>query len=139
VFATWSLAKLREHLLDRGTVAAISRETLRRILRAGGVLWQTTTTWKASTDPDFLTKMQRILDLYDHPPDDGRVICVDEFGPLNLMPRKGKAWRLQTKPLRLRATYNRYDGVMYMLAALDLSTGKIVYRIRSRKRHREFL
>ncbi|WP_414941744.1 hypothetical protein [Amycolatopsis sp. cmx-11-51] len=48
---------------------------------------QTTSTWKASTDPDFLAKMHRILDLYDHPPDDGRVICVDEFGPLNLMPR----------------------------------------------------
>jgi transposase len=35
-FATWSLSKLRDHLLARGTVAAISRETLRRILRAGG-------------------------------------------------------------------------------------------------------
>lgn len=36
--------------------------------------------------------MHRILELYDHPPDDGRVICVDEFGLLNLMPRKGKVW-----------------------------------------------
>lgn len=47
-------------LLDRGTVAAISRETLRRILRAAGITWQTTTTWKASPDPDFIAKMQRI-------------------------------------------------------------------------------
>jgi transposase len=138
-FSTWSLTKLRDHLLARGTVAAISRETLRRILRAGGVTWQTTTTWKASTDPDFIAKMHRILDLYDHPPDDGRVVCVDEFGPLNLQPRKGKAWRPVTKPLRQRATYNRQHGVMHMLAALDLATGKIYYRIRDRKRHREFL
>ena len=56
-FATWSLTKLREHLLGRGTVAAISRETLRRILRAGGVSWQTSTTWKASTDPDLLMQV----------------------------------------------------------------------------------
>jgi transposase len=62
-FATWSLTKLREHLIARGTVTAISRETLRRILRAGGVSWQTTTTWKASTDPDFIIKMHRVLDL----------------------------------------------------------------------------
>jgi hypothetical protein len=34
----------------------------------------------ASTDPEFITKMHRILDLYDHPPVDGRVICLDEFG-----------------------------------------------------------
>ena len=27
---------------------------------------------------------------------------------------------------------------MHMLAALDLATGKIYYRIRTRKRHREF-
>lgn len=39
----------------------MSKETLRRILRAGGVTWQTTTTWKASTDPDFIAKMHRIM------------------------------------------------------------------------------
>ncbi|SES36040.1 DDE superfamily endonuclease [Lentzea xinjiangensis] len=83
--------------------------------------------------------MQRILDLYDHPPADGRAICVDEFGPLNLLPRKGMARRPQTKPKRLRATYHRYDGVMQMLAALDLVTGKLFYRIRPRKRAIEFL
>jgi DDE superfamily endonuclease len=103
------------------------------------VSWQTSTTWKASTDPDFIAKMHRILGLYDHPPTDGRVTCVDEFGPLNLQPCKGKAWRLVGKPLRQRATYNRHHGVMHMLAALDLATGKIFYRIRDRKRHREFL
>jgi len=138
-FCTWSLSKLRAHLLDRGTVAAISRETLRRILRDGGVSWQTTTTWKSSTDPDFIAKMHRILDLYDNPPEHGRVICIDEFGPLNLMPRKGKAWRPKRSPRRQRATYTRNDGVMHMLAALDLRTGRIHYRIRPRKRHREFL
>ncbi|EHN72034.1 transposase [Streptomyces coelicoflavus ZG0656] len=67
------------------------------------------------------------------------MICVDEFGPLNLMPRKGKAWRPAGRPRRLRATYNRYGGVMHMLAALDLATGQISYRIRKRKRWREFL
>jgi transposase len=138
-FSTWSLTKLREHLLAEGIVAELSRETLRRILRAGGVSWQTTTTWKASTDPDFIPKMRRVLDLYDHPPTDGRVVCVDEFGPLNLLPRKGKAWRPRRMPRRLRATYNRHDGVMHMLAALDLATGKLFYRIRARKRWIEFL
>lgn len=138
-FSTWSLSKLREHLLDRGTVAAISRETLRRILHPGGVSRQGTATWKASTDPDFMVRMHRVLDLYDHPPDDGRVICVDEFGPLNLMPRKGKVWRPVGSPRRSRATYNRRHGVMPMLAALDLTIGKVHYRIRRRKRHVEFL
>ena len=38
----------------------------------------------------------------DQPATDGRVVCVDEFGPLNLLPRKGKAWRPARKPRRLR-------------------------------------
>lgn len=38
-----------------------------------------------------------------------------------------------------RATYNRYDGVMHMLAVLDLAAGKMYYRIRPRKRWCEFL
>ncbi|MEV0237482.1 transposase domain-containing protein [Nonomuraea sp. NPDC050786] len=41
VFSTWSLAELRDHLLDRGTVAAVSREMLHRILRDTGIFWQT--------------------------------------------------------------------------------------------------
>lgn len=64
---------------------------------------------------------------------------MDDFGPLDLMPRIGKGWRPLRSPRRLRATYNRYAEVMHMLAALDLTTGKMYYRIRPRKRWREFL
>ena len=102
-FSTWSLTKLRDHLLAEGIVVAISRETLRRILHTGGVSWQTTTTWKASTDPDFIPKMRRVLDLYDSPPEDGRVVCVDEFGPLNLQPARARPG----ERARSRAGYGR--------------------------------
>ena len=89
--------------------------------------------------PDFIAEMRRILDLYDHPPADGRVVCVDEFGLLNLLARKGKAWRPMRRPRRLRAIYTRPAGVMHMLAALDLATGRLFYQIRDRKRWIEFL
>ena len=49
-------------------------------------------TWKTSDDPDFEAKKNRVLELYAIA--DGKrkpkrrdptvVICVDEFGPLNL-------------------------------------------------------
>jgi transposase len=76
-FSGWSLSKLAEHLVATGVVASISRESIRQILRASGISWQATKTWKASPDPDFIAKMRRVLDLYDHPPDGGRVICAD--------------------------------------------------------------
>ncbi len=138
-FSAWSLSKLAEHVVAAGMVASISRESIRQILRAAGISWQAVKTWKASADPDFTARLRRVLDLYDHPPAEGRVICADEFGPLNLQPRPGRAWRPAGHPARLRATYHRTGGVRHMLAALDLATGKITYRIRGRKRHQEFL
>jgi hypothetical protein len=137
-FSTWSLTKLADYLAA-ARIAVISRESIRQILHDAGVRWLATKTWKASTDPNFIEKMHRVLDLYDHPPADGRVICVDEFGPLNLQPRPGRAWRPAAHPARLRATYRRTGGVRHMLAALDLATGQMTYRIRDRKRWREFL
>ena len=67
------------------------------------------------------------------------MICVDEFGPLNLQPRPGRGWFPTRRPARLRATYNRYGGVRHMLAALDLASGQLFYRFRDRKRWQEFL
>jgi hypothetical protein len=58
---------------------------------------------------------------------------------LNLQPRPGRAWCLSGHPARRRATYRRTSGVRHMIAALDLATGQLTYRIRSRKRWREFL
>jgi hypothetical protein len=136
-FSGWSLSKLRDYLIEVGRVESISIETVRRILRERGVTWQTSKTWKASNDPDFTSKVRRVLDLYDHPPAGGRVIWVDEFGPLNLQPRPGMAWKPQGKPVRLRATYHRDGGIRHMIASLDLATGKLRYRIRDRKRSGE--
>ncbi|WP_351236442.1 helix-turn-helix domain-containing protein [Streptomyces sp. NPDC002133] len=64
-FSTWSLSKLAEHLIQQKVTPAIGRETLRRIMRAGKTSWKTTTTWKASTEPEFIAKMHRVLALYD--------------------------------------------------------------------------
>jgi transposase len=138
-FSAWSLTKLAGYVGDTGVVAAISKESVRQILRSGGISWQAAKTWKASPDPDFLAKMHRVLDLYDHPPAGGRVICADEFGPLNLQPRPGRGWRPAGHPVRLRATYRRTGRVRHMIAVLDLATGQIFYRIRARKRRQEYL
>ena len=117
----------------------ISTETVRKILRKAGIRWQATKTWKASKDPDFAAKMARILALYDRPPAGGRVLCLDEFGPLNLQHRPGRGWFPRRRPVRRRATYTRTAGVRQMFAALDLASGQLFYRFQDRKRWREFL
>lgn len=138
-FTCWILAKLVDYLTEHKIVASVSRETLRQILGDAGIRWRRTKTWKASTDPEFRQKKDRILDLYDHPPADGRVICADEFGPLNLQPRPGGGWFPINQPARLPATFTRTAGVRHMYGALDLATGHMFYRFRDRKRWQEFL
>lgn len=70
------------------------------------------------------------------------VICVDEFGPLNLQPHPRRQWALAGgggPTPRRRATYRRPHGVRYLFAADDLSRDKLYGHIRRRKRRGEFL
>ena len=62
--------------------------------------FQAVKTWKTSTDPDDEAKKNRVLELYaiadgKREPGSGDpsvVICMDEFGPLNLQPHPGRHW-----------------------------------------------
>jgi transposase len=136
-FTSWSLTKLRDHLVRERVVPTISRSQLWRILRDAGIRFLHHKTWKASPDPDFEAKKNRVLDLYAHPPKGSRVLCLDEFGPLNLQPRLGRGWHRSKHPARFRATYKRTAGVRHMLAAYDPATGRMYGHIRPRKTWRE--
>jgi transposase len=135
----WSLPKLRDYLKEQGVVESISIERLRTLLRERGVRWRRTKTWKESEDPDFDRKYRAIHRLYRHPPDDGRVICVDEFGPLNLQPRHGICQARHGKVTRHRATYNRRLGVRHFLAYYDLKTDRLYGYVTKRKETADFL
>jgi transposase len=155
-FSTWSLTKLAEFLVAEGVVDDISHEGLRLILREEGVSFQVIKTWKQSNDPHFEAKKNRVLELYEIA--DGKakpkrgdptvVICMDEFGPLNLLPRPGKQWapmiveggsREEPRRRRRRATYTRTKGVRRLMAAYDLNQDKIYGHIKVKKDRTTFL
>ena len=147
-FATWSLAKLADYLVDEGVVDDISHEGLRLLLREEGVSFQAVRSWKRSNDPAFEAKKNRILELYaiadglsePGPGDPSVVICFDEFGPLNLQPQpNGKAWAPRKKPRRIRATYTRPHGVRHLLAALDVGEDVLSSEVTQRKTRVEFI
>ena len=156
-FSTWSLTKLAEFLVAEGVVEDISHEGLRVLLREEGVSFQVIKTWKQSTDPDFEAKKNRVLELYDIAEgktqpgvgDPTVVVCMDEFGPLNLLPRRGRQWAPaaakaqggddQPRRRRRRATFSRPHGVRHLLAALDLATDTLYGHVKANKNRTTFL
>jgi transposase len=130
----WSLTKLRDYLVEQQIVTSISPQWLGVLLHRAKIRWRHTKTWKESTDPDFRTRYKRIRRLYQRRPANGRRICVDEFGPLNLLPRHGRCFAgLGKRVERHRATYHRQGGVRHFLAAYDLETDRLFGIFRKRK------
>ena len=155
-FSTWSLSKLADFLVAEGVVDDISHEGLRVLLRQEGVSFQKVKTWKASHDPDYAAKKARIEHLYaiadgevaPGPGDPGVVVCVDEFGPLNLQPRPGHQWAAvggrhkdpgrEPRP-RLRATYHRHGGVRHLFAGYDLGRDRLYGHVKPTQDRTRFL
>lgn len=135
----WSLSKLKEYLVSQKIIGKISLEWLRQLLRRHRIRWRHTKTWKESSDPGFARKYRKLRRLYSCRPKNGRRICVDEFGPLNLQPHHGKCLARDGRVQRHRATFHRYGGVEHFLAAYDLESGKLFGQFKKRKRWTEFL
>jgi transposase len=55
-YTQWSLMKLKEYIERIELVDSISPEGIRKILRASGLSYQRTKTWKESPDPQFEIK-----------------------------------------------------------------------------------
>ncbi len=130
-FTRWSLAKLSRYL--HGQQIVVSPAQLGRILARADVSFQRTRSWKASPDPDYEQKAARILALYRERPRNGVVISFDEKGPESLCPKHGRGWASSGRPERHRATYNRRQGVRYLVGALDVHADYLRARLRPRR------
>lgn len=136
----WSVPKLRQYLIEQKVVADISIRWLGEILRRYQVRLRRTKTWKESTDPLFARKYRAIRRLYRHRPANGRRLCIDEFGPLNLQPHHGHCYKGPGKHVdRLRATYNRKGGIRHFLAYYDLETDRLYGRFTRNKKTQDIL
>ncbi|EXU63666.1 transposase [Streptomyces sp. PRh5] len=155
-FSTWSLIKLAGFLVDEGVVDDISHEGLRILLREEGVTFQRVKTWKTSKDPDYEAKKARVEHLYaiadgeviPEPGEPEVIVCMDEFGPLNLQPHPGRQWTergskgkdpgREPRPRR-RATCTRPHGVRHLFAAYDLGKDRLYGHIKKTKNRSKFL
>ena len=130
-YTRWSLAKLSRYL--RGQGLEVSPAQLGRILARNGISLQRTRSWKQSPDPEYEVKAARVLALYRQQPENGVVISFDEKGPESLCPKHGRGWARRGRPERHRATYNRRQGIRYLVGALDVHADYLRIRPRPRR------
>ncbi len=89
--------------------------------------------------PEFWPKYRRIRRLYHRQPAESIRLCIDEFGPLNLLPRHGMHHARTGHVDRLRATYRRTGGVRHFMGVYDLERNMLTGRFVGKKNRRSFL
>ncbi|WP_439126644.1 IS630 family transposase [Roseovarius nitratireducens] len=117
----------------------LSHTTIRRIWAAFGLQPHRSETFKLSTDPLFVDKVQDIVGLYMSPPNRAIVLCVEEKSQIQALDREQPV--LPTEPgvaERRTHTYVRH-GTTSLFAALDIATGAVIGKCYKRHRATEFL
>ncbi|TWA89122.1 DDE superfamily endonuclease [Ensifer sp. SEMIA 135] len=112
----------------------LSHTTIRRIWAAFGLQPHRSETFKLSTDPLFVDKVQDIVDLYMSPPnraiEKSQIQALDREQPVLPM--------APGVPERRTHTYVR-NGTTSLFAALDVATGAVIGKCYKRHRATEFL
>ena len=133
----WSLPRLAAHLVEREV--EVSPAHLGRLLCEAGLSFQRTRSWKASPDPDYEARAERVLALYERAPEGAAVISFDQMGPISLRPTHGSGWAAAGRPERHRATFNRRHGTRYVFGAYDVHDDRLRTRLRPRRRGQDTL
>ena len=119
--------------------SGLSHTTIRRIWTAFGLQPHRSETFKLSTDPLFVDKVQDIVGLYMSPPNRAVVLCVDEKSQIQALDREQPVLPMAPGvPERRTHTYVR-NGTTTLFAALDIATGAVIGKCYKRHRATEFL
>ena len=116
----------------------LTQTAVHRIWKAFGLQPHRSQTWKLSKDPQFIDKVRDVVGLYLNPPERAVVLCVDEKSQIQALDRTAPI--LPMLPgVPERATHDdKRSGTSSLYAALDLTSGKVIGRLRSRHRAVEF-
>lgn len=129
------------HWSIRSMAAAsgLSHTTIRRIWTAFGLQPHRSETFKLSSDPLFVDKVQDIVGLYMAPPNRAIVLCVDEKSQIQALDREQPVLPMAPGVAGRRThTYVR-NGTTSLFAALDVATGAVIGKCYQRHRATEFL
>jgi transposase len=118
--------------------AGLTQNAVLRIWQAFGLQPHRQETFKLSKDPQFIDKVHDVVGLYLNPPERAVVLCVDEKSQIQALDRTQPILPMRPGiPERATHDYKRH-GTSSLYAALDITTGQVIGRMRSRHRALEF-
>jgi transposase len=115
----WSTRTLAE-------VADVSASTVGRIWRAYGLKPHRVKTFKLSNDRHFAEKLEDVISLYLHPPEDAIVLSVDEKCQIQALDRSqpGLPWK-KGRCGTMTHDYKRH-GTTTLFAAMNVQDGSVI-------------
>jgi transposase len=136
----WALRPLAEAASTWGYVhQRLSKSTAGRWLKQAALKPHRVQRWLHSPDPEFRPKLRRVVRWYLRPPRGTRVICVDEKTQVQILERLHPGRPMAARrPQRIEDVYRRH-GTLAILAGFDVRSGKVLLRVRRRRRGVEFL
>jgi transposase len=139
----WDCQELADQLVRDGLVAAISADTVRRILHNHQLKPWRQHMWlspQVPRDADFASAVQNVADLYTRPlAAHEMVLCIDEKTSLQPRPRKTPTKpACPSRPVQVEHEYGRC-GALNLFAAFDTRTGQVYGMTAERKRQKEFI
>lgn len=117
----------------------LSHTTIRRIWMAFALQPHRSETFKLSTDPLFVDKVQDIVGLYMSPPNRAIVLCVDEKSQIQALDREQPVLPMAPGVAERRTHSYIRHGTTSLFAALDIATGAVIGKCYKRHRASEFL
>jgi transposase len=129
------------HWSTRGMAekAGISHTAVANIWRAFGLKPHVSKTFKLSDDPQFVAKVRDVVGLYTNPPDHAVVFSFDEKSQIQALERAQPILPLDLgQPERQTHNYIRH-GTLDLFAALNVATGEVLARFKSRHRARDLV
>ena len=117
----------------------VSHVTIAQAWRDYGIKPWKAETFKFSTDPELVAKINDVVGLYLAPPENAIVLCVDEKSQVQALDRTQKVLPMQPGHAEQRTHDYVRHGTTTLFAALEIATGKVTGVCKNRHRHQEFL
>ena len=119
--------------------AGMSHTTIGRIWRTFGLKPHVTESFKVSPDPQLIEKVRDVVGLYMNPPTNAAVFSFDEKSQIQALERAQPILPMDIgQPERRTHNYIR-NGTLDLFAALNIATGEVLARCKSRHRATDFV